>query len=106
MACLASCDWRKQIGVASEYPMAIGLLAHDGQRVASTSDRRATVGRDRQVDVIAKVGPVAKDLELCDFAASLDVDVRHALRRLGERFLPERLPTRNHEDHVVGHQAE
>src|SRR5262249_59653068 len=62
--------------------------------------------RDRDLDEVAQVGPVAEHSELADIGRAIDAEAFHALRRRGESFLPEWFAAGNHEDHVIGHQAE
>jgi hypothetical protein len=53
---------RQQIGVAREPPAPVALLAQDRERVAGAAHRLAAVRRRRRhLDVIAKIGPVARE---------------------------------------------
>src|SRR5215831_8084336 len=56
--------------------------------------------------MVAQPSPVAEHLELHDLRFAFDAHVLHSLRRLGEFLLPERLAAGNHEDDVVGHEAQ
>ena len=54
---------RQQIGVAGETPAPVAFLAQDRERVAGAAHRLAAVRRRyRHLDVIAKIGPIAENL--------------------------------------------
>ena len=74
--------------------------------VAGAMHRRASSGRHGHVDVIPQVRPVAEYLQLLDIASSLEAHVLHAGEGGGKLPLAEWLLSRNHEDHVVRHQAQ
>src|SRR5215813_1200471 len=95
-----------QISVACEQPAPVFLFPKNRQRVAGAVHWRTVFRRNGHIDVVPQVRPIAEDLQLLNVASSFESHVHHSTGGGRERLLAERFLTGNHEDHVVGHEAQ
>src|SRR5438552_246872 len=86
--------------------MPIRGLTQNRKNIARTLTPFSIRLSDRHLKMIAHPGPVAQDPDLLDIAGRLNQRALRFVRSGLEDLFPERLLTRNHEDHVVSHQAE
>src|SRR6516162_9661056 len=82
------------------------LLAKDRERVSSSLHRRAVGRRDRYLDVVADIGPIAEHLKFANITRSRQTDFFHCFRSGAEFLFPKRLTARRHKDHIIRHQAQ
>src|SRR6516164_9631010 len=87
-------------------PMSRQTAAKDLERVSLSLHRRAVGRRDRYLDVVADIGPIAEHLKFANITRSRQTDFFHCFRSGAEFLFPKRLTARRHKDHIIRHQAQ